>query len=565
MGKNNLKKSGTKRRTFLKTVGITVGAAGFESTAAISKETITDGEAQQETPGSNAEPGGWSTRRGNPSRTGQIDDLGPDPYPVTELKMDFDGTMYGLEPVFTEQALYISVTTDNTPPGMEGYLGKFDIQSGDELWRQTNLVAPKTPTVGSDHVYAATKVTEDSDPGETGLYALDRQSGDIAWSRTEAPKWGIPAVVNDMIYTENNNGALAVHPSSGATIWEANSVGSIAKGFDGQVSLANETVYLADGTALDAGDGSVLWEVSGDDPVLGNQAVRADFVFFLRKRNQNGSTEVALEARSAQTGDLQWTYRSEDNQWNGDHAVSDNCVIITEATNVGSDIVGLDIPTGVEKWRTPVQGDFVSSVTGDRNSVYAGGRYVPETSAEEQQAFVVAIDRATGEKRWTYLLDSSGLETSSENPPAAGTPVVAEGKLCIATYPAGSTLDYEYTSYSNFFVLGTSESPPDDDHMGSTGDTSDGDGDSRLKARIGASSNQDLSDLSPGETIRLDGSSSTGTDLTYEWDIDGDGQYDESGSSVCVTVPNCGSLTVALRVTNADGDTDTATVSLSPN
>jgi len=136
--------------------------------------------------------------------------------------------------------------------------------------------------------------------------------------------------------------------------------------------------------------------------------------------------------------------------------------------------------------------------------------------------------------------------------------------LVVGTYPGGSTLDYEYLQYSNFFTFGTSESPPDGHRPPNRGNSDDGKSQA-LDASIDTPSDQDLSDLSHGETILLDANSSTGDDLTYEWDTDGDEQYDESGSSVCVPVPTCGSVTVTLRATDANGESDTATARLSAN
>ncbi|WP_076431383.1 PKD domain-containing protein [Haladaptatus litoreus] len=72
-----------------------------------------------------------------------------------------------------------------------------------------------------------------------------------------------------------------------------------------------------------------------------------------------------------------------------------------------------------------------------------------------------------------------------------------------------------------------------------------------------------MSELPAEETIWLNGYCSTGRELQYEWDTDGDGQYDASGPTVAVSTPTCGSITVRLRVTNVHGNTDSTTVTLS--
>jgi len=68
------------------------------------------------------------------------------------------------------------------------------------------------------------------------------------------------------------------------------------------------------------------------------------------------------------------------------------------------------------------------------------------------------------------------------------------------------------------------------------------------------------------QTITLDASNSTDVDgsiTSYEWDLDGDGNYDDAtGPEVDTEFNATGSVTVGLRVTDDDGATDTATVSV---
>jgi len=70
----------------------------------------------------------------------------------------------------------------------------------------------------------------------------------------------------------------------------------------------------------------------------------------------------------------------------------------------------------------------------------------------------------------------------------------------------------------------------------------------------------------PDSSVALDGSGSSDTDgtiVSYEWDFDDDGNYDDAtGAEVTFTAASAGSYTVGLKVTDNEGaeDTDTATV-----
>ena len=68
-----------------------------------------------------------------------------------------------------------------------------------------------------------------------------------------------------------------------------------------------------------------------------------------------------------------------------------------------------------------------------------------------------------------------------------------------------------------------------------------------------------------GEPVQLDGSGSyddtqAAGDLAYSWDVDGNGTYDKSGQHVVQTYASPGVYTVALKVTDAQGLSDTDTV-----
>ncbi|GAA0239716.1 PQQ-binding-like beta-propeller repeat protein [Haladaptatus pallidirubidus] len=552
--KDYLNKTENNRRTFLKTVGIGITAAGLGGTPTIAQQT--DEEDEQ--------PVGWTTHRANPERTGTIDATGPTPYPTTDWTLDPDGTLFGVEPIVTDGTVYLATTTNNTPSKYDGYVGAFDAQTGEQQWIQSEIPAPTTPTIADEMVYITTKRVRGTNSSRSGLYALDAESGDIAWKQTQQDQWTVPLIAEETVYVANENGAHAFDPATGDNVWRKSGVGGIAHGYEGQVSYADGTLIYADGTALNARDGAMEWQTPSDQPMLGNSTADNERVYFLQGEYIQGNDHrISVEARSIETGRIDWTHTNSDNFWDGRLAVANGHVFLFEDFNGTSAVIALSAETGAEAWRQELHGDFVSNPTVANEMIYLGGRHEPESPFDAGRAFIAALELETGEENWKYLLDSSDLETSPENPPAAGTPVVVGDQLFTATYPAGSTLDYEYVYYSNVFSLGSCDTRPDADDCFLTDEQPNESELSQPEACIDSIAQQDLSELPAGETVWLNGYCSTGRELQYEWDTDDDGQYDAMGPTVVVPTPTCGAIPISLRVTDFQGNTDRTTVTLS--
>ncbi|WP_423743496.1 PQQ-binding-like beta-propeller repeat protein (plasmid) [Haladaptatus sp. SPP-AMP-3] len=545
-------RTGTDRRTFLKTVGITMGVASYGSTVSVAGD------------GTGGRENRWNGPRSGPGRAGATGGSGPAPFPTLDWKMDLDGGMYRVEPVIADGVVYLAATTNNTPGERSGYLGAYDIETGDRRWKRTNIFSPKTPATDGERLYFSTHTSEEAD-GD-GLYALDAESGATTWKRTDHDVWSPPVVAGDRLFTSNRDGTYAFDRENGEIVWKTDGVSGLAKDVGDALSYAAETVFVSDGNALDAADGSVKWRAPPDDATLGTPATNGEMVYYTQTDYVAADdTTVRIEARSPDTGEVEWTYESEgDNRWDGRPAITDGHVFLVDL-DAESTLRALDADSGETAWETELQGRFLSSpVVGDE-TVYLGSRYAPKSNPAAGSGLVHAVDSATGDRRWSCLLDNDGLETSPEDAPAAGEPVVADGKLYAATYPANATLDYKYTYYSNFFVLGSCDRRPDGDERLPSDGPDGGDDFPPLDACIDVVSNLDLDSVDAGDIVRLVASCSTDRELEFVWDIGGDGRYEESGSVVSVTVPTCGSLTVVLKVTDANGATDTATVRLSTN
>ena len=562
------------RRTLLKAIGVTMGATSYGSTVSVAHREQDGGDGKREDEkeedgdereGDRERRDGWTGPRSGPARTGTTDGNGPTPYPTLDWKLDLDGSMYSVEPIVDDETVYLAVTTDGDES--EGYVCALDVDTGDEQWRRSDLPAQKTPAVDDEMLYFATRINGTSDADEGGFYALDADTGETEWTRTDHDVWSPPVAADELVFSSNRDGTYAFDRESGDTVWKADGVDGLTDDVGDALTFTDETVFLSDGTALEADDGSVKWRVSPENGTLGNPTVHDETVYYTRTERLVGNDDhVAVEARSADTGAVEWTHESGNNGWDGRLAVTDDHVFLLDLDDEEAVAKALDAETGATAWTTAVEGSFFSSPAVGDGTVYVGGRYVPSSTASTGRALVHAIDGATGDRKWTYLLDSSDLETSPEDPPAAGTPVVTGGKLFAPTYPAGSTLDYRYVYYANCFVLESCDERPDADHRLPTDDESDDRcNPPKPEACIEATPGLDSDDLDAGDAVWLDASCSTGSELRYRWDTDDDGRCDESGVSICVTVPSCGSLTVELEVTDANDATDTANVTISTN
>jgi PGF-CTERM protein len=88
----------------------------------------------------------------------------------------------------------------------------------------------------------------------------------------------------------------------------------------------------------------------------------------------------------------------------------------------------------------------------------------------------------------------------------------------------------------------------------------------RVRNPLAAAIPMNTTGLHVGETVQLNASGSTGPIVTYEWDLDGDGQYDDAtGKTTTATFRTPGAKTVGVRVADDDGATVTASETVTVN
>ncbi|MCO8252714.1 PQQ-binding-like beta-propeller repeat protein [Haladaptatus sp. AB618] len=564
------------RRTFLKTVGLATGAATVSGTGMVLAQQNDDSsESSDESGGDDAtgHGGGWTTFRGDSARTGATDASGPSPYATTDWSMDIDGTTRlggrstndvdrsQIEPVFADGTMYLGVKTDTGTYASDGYVVAYDPDTGDELWKQTDMGAPDTPTVSDGTLYFATETPGNNYKERGALYALDASDGSILWKRDDHFQWANPLVANGRVYTayghfSNDSGTVALDPKSGETAWENTDV------YTDEVSYADGILYARTGTALNADDGTVLW----NRELSSLEAVSDGIVYGSRERD--GEPGFDILAYAAADGEEKWntSFDIESDDQISNVVVGEGGVYVLtyagypDGANDHQKLHAIDAKTGDIDWTYRTLAFTYGDPTLADGTVYFGGKFTPASEPDpgppaHYKTVVYAVDAASGERKWTYMMDGDRIRTSS-------TPVVRDGKLYVSTYE----LDGEYAKYvsSQLFVLESTDEAPDADHRIANDKVVDPN--EQPTAHIESSPDLDSCTLEAGDEVTLDGSNSTDDDgvVSYKWDTDGDGTFDATGETVTVTVPRCGSVKVTLEV--SDGyNADKASVTISAN
>lgn len=412
----------TNRRDFLKAIGV-VGV-----TLAVGTELVRTAEGDDEFSDS------WTTFRGNSGRTGATAASGPGPNATTEWTFDMDGGMYTAEPVVADGTMYLAVTTAHTPSESEGYVAAYDPEERATVWKREGISRPGTPTLGDGTVYFQTYGSEDADA--SGFFAVDSESGETKWHESDSFGLSDSLVADGRLFAKRFGDACQLDPETGDVLWKT-------EGVSGGMCHADGTLFYGGGIALNADDGSVLWDASDDEDEL--RTVVDGSVYGVVNGGESGP---AVIARSTEDGAVRWSHSLgiEGFWWGSQLTVTDERVCF----RIGNTIVALDAKSGDEAWTYETNTALAGALSAGDGTLYAGGRTNPET--DTGGAVVIAVDLASGELEWDHVL--GGWEFDDYGP-AALFPVVADGKVYTATYPMGSTLDWTYTEYGDVHVLGS--------------------------------------------------------------------------------------------------------------
>ncbi|WP_137290402.1 outer membrane protein assembly factor BamB family protein [Natronorubrum halophilum] len=472
----------------------------------------------------------------------------------------------------------------------DGALLALDAESGSELWRSDEKVL-YSPTFADGTLYAAT---------DSGVAAFDPADGSVEWTfdpATEDTDWEAettPAVAGDTVYasiTTRKRGALcALASDTGEERWRVEFSELPNDSSDSMYCsppvVADGMAYVSAGSedgerdlyAFDAETSDERWAVSGAlQPTVAGDTVYA-------------VANSGISAFDAETGDERWTTEL---GINGDLNVRGELVVASDRLYActHSRLYVIDAETGEALDRASDTRDRQSMTNVSAAPAVGDGDAYVVTYGENDESTVYGITSADEPD-----VVNVSLDLEEDGPHCVDKPVAFEydyefdGNNYLG-YREDAITEYEWkvdygdgeeTAYEVW------ESPgPDVEHIydepgryevemtfrdefGNTSAESTTVEIAECKGPIAQIETDpaEPTNLPRGTDVELTGSvrESDVDSETYEWDVDDDGDFEQEGQHVRVTIGedrNNEKRTITLRVTDAAGETDTASVTVS--
>ncbi|WP_338729912.1 PQQ-binding-like beta-propeller repeat protein [Haladaptatus sp. DJG-WS-42] len=567
------------RRTFLKGIGV-AGAAGLVGTNAIA--ATPDGETPD-----------WPVSRGTDGRTGYTTGRGPQPYagpgwsPGDELSDPTEVTV-------VDGSAYVGTVGSYDVDASTGEVAAYDGTDGGLRWiRDDDSIGAviAAPTVADGRVFVAARpaisYTEGGRQGETppngGILALDAETGETLWTNKELRYTnGAVLVRDDTAYAISGATVYALATATGDVQW---SVEVDDTNFLSTLVFGEETLYAAGGQTIVAlgTDGTVQWQSDAPDGVDANTLAAADIHLYLTMASGAASTSDTVWALSQADGSVVWETQVaadfEDSEPNNlsPPAVANGTVYVSSEDDderVGA-VHALSTETGEEQWQFVSAAKLVGKPAVTDGTIYVGGQYTTMAAVESEREagyfehgadyvdtayarpIVYALDTDDGSEQWSYGIDEAGADYF------ALSTVPANDHLYVQV---SGTRTPPYGAVGGVYALASSESMPGPEHT-LVDDSPKEPEREPVKAYITtAPENAEEVDFDSGATVTLSGtesSSPNGAITSYEWDIDEDGEYEQTGETTEVELDYCGILTMTLRVTDETGATQTTSIELS--
>lgn len=308
-----------------------------------------------------------------------------------------------------------------------GGLHALRASDGTARWTLTTGGALRgTPTLADGTLYLA------CDDGL--LYAVRAADGHREWSvdihntpileRDPYDTWSSSVTVDgDRLYVGSADQNLyALAREDGEVIWTASTTGVVrtapAVG-DGLVAVGSDdsNIYV-----VDADSGEIVWNQTTGGPVTSSPVIR-DGVLFV------GSRGASLVAHDLRTGDERWSL-SFGMSWVQSTPVPDGDTLFIGSSDLGA-ARAVDVGTGDVRWEHTLGGWPWTTPAVGTDTVYLGAIFLDYMDTPD--ATFVALDKATGEPRWTFLTGDAldwapdGYHTSG----VAGSPALVGDRLVV--------------------------------------------------------------------------------------------------------------------------------------
>ncbi|GGN93249.1 PQQ-binding-like beta-propeller repeat protein [Haloarcula pellucida] len=514
----------------------------------------------------------WPGERGGPAATGSNAGNAPSgtnvtlahEYPAGDSRAGVvhqNGTRGAGEPTtpaVVDGTMYVGYDHTGSPGyHSRGDVVAYDTTTGEMVWNRTALPKVRsTPSVGNDRVYVTGTgpIYDRQHPEEAsavggrpgGTFAMNATTGEMEWSRNVSGQGQV--LGEDRLYV-NTGRAVALNATTGETVWDGPEDVRPT-----HLALSNGTLVLTEASrnvsvvALNATTGTVEWnatlDTSAESADPSGLAIDDGTVYV-------SDGEDTLGALSLADGAVEWRrdYGQSGEQSGLTAPAVQNGTVYVSETLGHSAVYAHDAETGATEWQFDPAGAAFAAPTVANGTVYVPAKQ-ELASGDRTSEGVYALNASTGERRWTYA-DDRPIDRST----VAVTP--AEGHVYV-------TLGEREIFYNDgaLYALNASDEAPadynrfvdriDDDPAPSVTLASD-------------PPNAEDQNLPGGYNVTLtaNASDTDGTVTAIEWDVDADGEFEQSGESVTIPLDYCGALTVTVRVTDDDGNVATDRIVLS--
>jgi hypothetical protein len=387
------------------------------------------------------------------------------------------------------------------------------------------------PAVHEGTVYVPTASDE---TGETaaGIHAFDAATGEREWVGLveDKPDAKPPVVADGRVLALIGDRVHALDAADGTKRWDTVAWQPPA--------VTDERAYVSENEllrALDLDTGEQVWEQDigpeGRSALISSEIVVADDTIYL------GTDATGVYAIDTETGETQDRFKPETTIISAPPAVADGTAYITPSGEESERLSAV-----VEGARPPAPGVEIRTT---RESPYCTGEEVVAVWEATAPDYDVIDDE---DYEWRFDADTSD-------------DTVGEWQVAGGGY--GEDVRHTYEEPGEYELAVTLRDPDGRTATATTTVTVVECDAPTARIETDPEDAESL-DLDRGQCVTLDGSASSDPDgeiVDYDWSTV-DGNFSQFGETTVFETDYCGSQTVELRVTDDDGLTDTASVTL---